>query len=215
MRGNIRHGFAYRSAVHITSSPIANNAEIDVIWDQWQAKLEPILESLNSTLKQSWPEWEVPRKADAKWPDAAKELHAHWWHARVARYKEIEKSVLAKAEPIYLYDRPYEDRKTVRVAGPFTVESLSPHRVLGVDEHDDLVDSLADAELGYGEKQDFATTILENLKVAGVQQAHKEDNIAFSSLKPWPGALICGEGRYTEGGERSGTEKRGCHLHWS
>jgi adenine-specific DNA-methyltransferase len=94
------------------------------------------------------------------------------------------------------------------VAGPFTVESLSPHRVLGVDENDELLDSVADAELGYGEQQDFATTILENLKVAGVQQAHKEDKIVFSSLKPWPGALICGEGRYTEGGDQSGTEKR-------
>ena len=50
--------------------------------------------------------------------------------------------------------------------------------------------------------------ILENLKIAGVQQAHKEDKITFTSLTPWPGDLICAEGRYMEGSDGSGTEKR-------
>ena len=208
VHGNIRHGFVYERVPHVTLKSIANNAEIDVIWEEWQAKLEPLREKLNAALKENWREWEIPREADGKWPDGATKLHAEWWEARIARQQEIDKSIAAMADFEYLYDRPYEDKKTVRVAGPFTVESLSPHRVLGVDENDDLVDSVADAELGYGEQQDFATTILENLKVAGVQQAHKEDKIVFSSLKPWPGALICGEGRYTEGGGQSSTEKR-------
>ena len=75
------------------------------------------------------------------WPDAAKKLHADWWQARIARQKEIDASIAAKAEFEYLYDKPYEDKKKVRVAGPFTVESLSPHRVLGVDENDELIDT--------------------------------------------------------------------------
>jgi adenine-specific DNA-methyltransferase len=50
--------------------------------------------------------------------------------------------------------------------------------------------------------------ILENLKAAGVQQAHKEDRVIFTSLKPWPGELVCGEGRYLEGGSNTGKEKR-------
>jgi len=208
VQGNIRQGFVYERVPRITLKSIANNAEIDVIWDGWQAKLEPLREQLNAALEKIWAEWEVPREADAKWPDAAKKLHADWWQARIARQHEIDKSIAAKADFEYLYDKPFEDKKTVRVAGPFTVESLSPHRVLGVDESDELVDSVADTEVGYGEKQDFATTILENLKVAGVQQARKEDKIVFSSLKPWPGALICGEGRYTKGRDRSGIEKR-------
>lgn len=57
------------------------------------------------------------------------------------------------------------------MAGPFTVESLSPHRTLDVDENDNLIDDQAKAKLGFGEKQDFAGMILENLKLAGVQQA--------------------------------------------
>lgn len=224
VQGNIRHGFVYERVPHITLKSIANNAEIDVIWDQWQAKLEPLRETLNASLKKTWAEWEIPREADAKWPGAAKKLHADWWQARIARQQEIDKSIAAKAEFEYLYDKPYADNKKVRVAGPFTVESLSPHRVLGVDENDELIDpnSARTGEPGseYGEKQSFPQMILENLKAAGVQQAHKEDRITFTSLTPWPGELICGEGRYVEGkslepspsgsgqGEGSGAEKR-------
>ena len=141
VQGNIRHGFVYERVPHITLKSIANNAEIDVIWDQWQAKLEPLREKLNAALKKTWQEWEIPREADAKWPDAAKKLHADWWQARIARQQEIDKSIAAKAEFEYLYDKPYDDKKKVRVAGPFTVESLSPHRVLGVDENDELIDT--------------------------------------------------------------------------
>ena len=130
---------------------------------------------------------------------ATEPLLAAFWELRVARQKEIDASIAAKAEYEYLYDKPYADNKKVRVAGPFTVESLSPHRVLGVDEDDELIDNLADTELGYGETQDFATLILEHLKTSGVQQAHKEDRISFTGIKPWPGDLVCAEGRYVEG----------------
>ncbi len=92
------------------------------------------------------------------------------------------------------------------------MESLSPHRVLGVDENDELIDpnarGVADQPDGYGEERDFVQMILENLKTAGVQQAHKEDKITFTALIPWPGDLICAEGRYFEGGEETGNEKR-------
>ena len=142
VRGNIRHGFVYERVPHITLKSIANNAEIDVIWDQWQAKLEPLRDQLNAAVKKSWPEWEIPREADAKWSTEVMKLHADWWQARIARQQEIDKSIAAKAEFEYLYDKPYDDKKKVRVAGPFTVESLSPHRMLGVDENDELIDTL-------------------------------------------------------------------------
>lgn len=210
--GNIRHGFVYDRVPHITLKSIANNAEIDVIWDKWQQTLEPLREQLNNSLAKQWQEWEIPRETDAKWSDAAKKLHADWWQARIARQKDIDASIAAKAEFEYLYDKPYEDKKKVRVAGPFTVESLSPHRVLGVDENDELIDplakNLADAKTGYGEQRDFVQIILENLKTAGVQQAHKEDKIDFTALVPWPGELICAEGRYIEGNKEGGAEKR-------
>jgi len=207
-RGDIRQGFVYERVPHITLKSIANNAEIDVVWEKFQESLEPLRETLNQTLRKQWEEWEIPREADAKWSDAAKQAHVEWWKLRIARQKEIDASIAAKAEFEYLYDKPYEDKKTVRVAGPFTVESLSPHRVLGVDENDELIDGVKDPKGEYGEVMDFAQMILENLKTSGVQQAHKEDKISFTALIPWPGKLICAEGRYIEGNPESGTEKR-------
>jgi adenine-specific DNA-methyltransferase len=207
VQGNLRHGFVYERVPHITLKSIANNAEIDVIWDRWQAKLEPLRDSVNVALKQTWQEWEIPREPEAKWPDAVTKLHADWWQARIAQQKEIDASISTKAEFEYLHDKPYSDNKKVRVAGPFTVESITPHRVLGVDENDELIDGAAEAKTGYSVERDFPQMILENLRTAGVQQAHKEDRITFTSLAPWPGAMICAKGTYREGGE-DGPEKR-------
>ncbi len=174
---------------HITLKSIANNAEIDVIWEKWQATLEPLREKLNAALKQEWEEWEIPREADAKWPDAAKKLHADWWQARIARQKEIDASIAAKAEFEYLYDKPYEDNRKVRVAGPFTVESLSPHRVLGVDENDELIDRVVGGRARVrGEadvRPDDPREPQDRRRAAGAQG----DRIAFTSLTPWPGDL--------------------------
>src|SRR5690606_31829115 len=161
---------------------IANNGEIEVLFEKWQEKLEPVRERLNAALKKSWEEWEIPRDADPKWTDPVRELHSAWWEARIGRQREIDASIAAKAEFEHLYDRPYEDRSKVRVAGPFTVESVAPHRELTVDENDELVDDLARVRLRYHESQDFGTMVLEHLKTSGIQQSKKEDRIELSSL---------------------------------
>lgn len=55
-------------------------------------------EQLNKALKKKWEEWEIPREAESGWPDTAKDLHAKWWDARIARQKEIDASIAAKAD---------------------------------------------------------------------------------------------------------------------
>ena len=205
---DIRQGFVYERVPHITLKSIANNAEIDVIYEKFQEALEPLRAELNDALGTLYKEWEIPRDADEAWPEEIKRIHADWWEQRIARQKEIDASIAANADYEYLYDKPYEDNKKVRVAGPFTVESLSPHRLLGVNENDELIDNVAEAKLGYGEKQDFAEMILDNLKTSGVQQAHKDDRISFSGIRPWPGYHVCAEGTYVEGNCDSGAEKR-------
>ncbi len=151
-------------------------------------------------------EWEVPREAPSDWPPEAGEALAAFWEARIARQKEIDASIAAKAEFEYLYDKPCEDKTKVRVAGPFTVESLSPHRSLLVDEDDNLVDTIGEARKINGTGQDFGGMILEQLRTAGVQQVHREDRIDFTSLRPWPGKMIAAEGAYIEAG--SGEDRR-------
>ena len=195
--GDIRQGFVYERVPHVMLKDIANNAEIDVIWDTFQEQLEPLRQQLNAALGKNWQEWQIPRTVDSGQSSVVGGLLRQWWDLRIARQKEIDASIAAKADYEYLYDRPYEDNKKVRVAGPFTVESLSPHRILGVDENDELIDAVAEGKAGYGKGQSFAEMILENLRSAGVQQAHKEDKIDFDTLTPWPGHYICAEGRYS------------------
>ena len=213
--GNIRQGFVDERVPHITLGAIANNTEIDVIWETAQEELEPLREELNRALSMSWEEWEIPREGEESWPEQAQSLHKEWWELRIARQKEIDASIAARAEYECLYDKPYEDRSKVRVAGPFTVESISPHRVLGVDENGDVIDGLAEARNGYGTGYDFGQVILENLRRSGVQQAHREDrNHLHVADGLAGGGLSCAEGRYVEGGNRddddapSGLERR-------
>jgi adenine-specific DNA-methyltransferase len=243
--GSLRQGFVNERIPHITLKSIANNTEIDVIWQEHQPKVQSALDRLNAALRgQAAPfrvttggregkdvkfnapddatftmpsgevvsasalvEWEVPREAPADWPAAAHQPLADFWAARIARQKAIDASIAAKAEFEFLYDRPYEDKKIVRVAGPFTVESLSPHRTLAVGADDELIDPLAKRESGTPAGMSFVDMILANLKTAGVQQAHKQDRITFTSLVPWPGELISAEGRYreTETRQQTGT----------
>ena len=201
--GNVRQGFVYERVPHITLRDIANNAEIDVIWDNYRQTLEPLRAELNAALGETWQEWEIPREAGDDWPATAAALHQQWWAQRIARQREIDASIAANADFEYLYDRPYEDRRKARVAGPFTVESLSPHRVMVAD---DGAPGSGIAETGDGYRydgdvpeRDFATLMLDNLRTSGVQQAQRADKIDFSSLTGWPGKYICAEGRFTEG----------------
>ena len=206
-RGDIRQGFVYERVPHITLKSIANNAEIDVIWDKFQEVLEPLRATLNEALGEAWEEWEIPREAGKNWPKGALEAHKSWWEQRIARQKAIDASIAAKADTEYLYDKPYADPGRVRVAGPFTVESLSPHRTLAFDENDELHEPNTLHEAGDGfrvgegmaiDARDFSAVILEQLRSAGVQYAHKEDHIRFTSLTGWPGEMICAEGRFQD-----------------
>ena len=235
---DIGQGFVYERVPHITLKAIANNTEIDTIWDQSQPAVESALAVLNEALlghPTPYPvahgarkrqtvdftapaerielpngdpapangllEWEVPHEAPDDWPSPARSALAAFWEARIARQQGIDASIARKADLEYFYDKPVEDKSKIRIAGPFTVESLAPHRTLAVDEQDELISQAAEPRAPYGSGQygDFTSIILENLRAAGVQQAHRQDRIEFSSLSPWPGEYIAAEGRYAEG----------------
>ena len=204
-QGDIRQGFVYERAPHVTLKSIANNAEIDVIYERWQDVLEPLRAALNAARgDEPFSDWQIPREAGKDWPNAAKAAHAKWWEGRIARQREIDASIAKAADVELLYDRPYEDKSRVRVAGPFTVESLSPHRMVPADaaalfdEADELLDDRP--RQASGPPTDFAAMILDNLRTAGVHSIEKRDKIAFTSLTPWPGTKgVCAEGRFMEG----------------
>ena len=109
--------------------------------------------------------------------------------------QEIKSAIARHAETEILYDQPYEDSKRVRVCGPFSVESLSPNRVLST-----IVENTENtlAELEACKKQNFDYMILENLKKAGVQNTRKEERIKFDRLNPYAGIWINGSGEFTD-----------------
>lgn len=239
---DLRQGFVYDRVPRIMLGKIANNPLIDDIWERYQPTLQGILNGLNHMLGTKWDEWEVPRdlpedkrewnahyglqiaeqtiaQVDGKWPNevwkTAGDLHDAWWEQRIARQREIDASIAARADVEYLYDKPYTDPGRVRVAGPFTVESLSPHRVLPASE-EELIETIdaadgarlpADADLAGG---DFAGIVIDYLKAEGVKQQAKGDRITFESIAPWPSNFIGAAATFIEG--EDGPERRAAIL---
>ena len=192
---DVRFGFVYERA-SITSGQIANNAEIDVIWEKAQPNLLSLLEELNVASGCDWQEWQVPRNPVPDWSTETRQIHVAWLKARTERQRLIDASIARKADIEYLYDRPYQDPSRPRLAGPFTVESLSPHPVHPADEEELHADP---SHSGAGAPTDFAAMVLDHLRTAGVHQTNKADSIRFESLIPWPGEMIGAEGTYLEG----------------
>ena len=196
---DVRQGFVYRRVPHITLRSIANNAEVDVIWERFQSGLDQLRDRLNCELGSQWEEWEVPRNAGRDWSEAIAAKHRQWWSGIRARQQEIDASIAAHADQEYLYDQPYENKQKVRVAGPFTVESTSPHRVVMAGD-EESASGLSASGPESEDCHDFTRVVLDNLEKAGVQQVEKSGRLEFDSIQPWPGDRICAEGVYRDRG---------------
>jgi len=105
--------------------------------------------------------------------------------------EEIDEAIKRHADFEVLYDKPYEDKSVVRVSGPFTVESLSPHRSLAFAGGEEAGESRSE-QLG-AEQPDganFEQSILDNLQSAGVQNGRKSERIEFDTVETYPGRYI-------------------------
>ncbi len=203
---DVKQGFVYERVPHITLRDIANNEEIDTIYEQWQSYLEERRVWLNSTLSMAWEEWEVPRELPNPADEGAAQAIAEaqgvfneYWQARRERQKQIDDSISRNSEREVLYDRPYEDRRKIRVSGSFTVESLSPHRIL---------------DPGYAETAartdmesigSYEQMVIDNLRIAGVQNTRREERLTFQTLEPFAGVWLHATGTYADG---NGDERR-------
>ena len=151
----------------------------------------------------------MPERPVTPWPEAAEQALEAFWEARIARQSAIDASIEREGNrnAEFLYDKPYDDPKITRVAGPFTVESLSPYRVIPSDDDPRILDMLRgdDGDLPHRvvpkEQTDFAQVVMEHLKAAGVQNTKKGERLEFDSVEPWPGkGYVAFEARYEERG---------------
>ena len=109
--------------------------------------------------------------------------------------EQVDAAIARHADQEALYDRPLENRSVVRVTGPFTVESLSPHVTLPESGSGD-VDSV---DVGPGGDDDrFFRVVLDHLRKAGVQNTVRAERLQFETVQPWPGSYVQAAGEYLE-----------------
>lgn len=101
-----------------------------------------------------------------------------------------------------LYDQPKEDKSRLRVAGPFTVETLQAFEPVSPSELD--AEQPDDEEAGRFEEQVF-----EHLKSAGIKNGIREEQAVFSRVDRRADAYLHAEGYYTGGNG----EERKAYVH--
>lgn len=199
--GDIRKGFVYRKVPHVTLKSIANNEELDAIHEKYEAELEALRKKVNAAFGEKWQEWEIPREAPEKAAAKDKKLLVEYWELRKKRQAEMDASIARAADQETLVDQPYEDNKRIRVTGPFTVESLSPHRAMSIEKKQELKDKgVAGLSVDVRGAGQFGLVIIENLKKAGVQNTKKGERLTFDWLDVFPGRWLQAQGEYTEKG---------------
>ena len=207
----ISQGFVYERVPHITLKAIANNSEIDTIWEKYEAESERLRRELGAVTgtRDACPyqEWEVPFEAPKEWSEEAKKLQDEFMKLKRVRQAEIDASIARSADTEYLYDKPYEDKKRVRVAGPFTVESIAPVRALVSEADGSLTDPAVKLakDIDYGNGANYITRMIRTLRKNGIKQARKGDRIVFTSVEP---RRTGGTSRPRRGARRPRTESR-------
>ena len=212
---DITRGFVYRRVPHITLKSIANNPDIDAIHDQWQPQLDALRAEINRAAsletgffsknpvskRPPWEEWEIPRGEDLTGEDLTglanlSGLIERWWELRRQRQAEIDAAIGRHADTETLYDQPYEDNKRLRVAGPFTVESLSPHRTLETEFFPE--NPVSGKNPVSGRAADFTATILDYLRRTPIQNTRKDERLKLERLEVYPGRWLNAAGEYTD-----------------
>jgi len=153
----LRGGFIYKTVPHVTLKSIANNPEIDEIWERMHPAIDRALAKLNAALKaQGAPfkvgeggrkgmtldfakggalqEWEVPFDSPADWKLGARQAFDAFHGARQAMQRRMDDSIAAHADQETLYDQPALSKDKLRITGPFTVEAVPFPTVLALDE---------------------------------------------------------------------------------
>ena len=154
----LKGGFDYETVPHITMKSIANNPDIDTIYDEDHPKITAALDDMNAALKSAPPlpikptqgyrkgkqvsfrdgdvleEWEVPFDLPADWPEAAKAPFEAFHKARQAMQRRMDQSIADHADQETLYDKPRTDKNKLRITGPFSVEAVPAPTVLSLDE---------------------------------------------------------------------------------
>lgn len=178
-------GFINKTVPHITLKSIANNPEIDIIYEKHRPKVERALESLNSAAGTTFEEWQVPFDPDTTWPESVVKSHTQFLETRRKRQAEIDERIKRNAPQETLYDQPQVNKDKVRITGPFTVEAVPAPTVkpISIDCSEPLPADDSAARTGESVRQDEWRTELQSNGIRG----KSGQKIAFSHLEPLGG----------------------------
>jgi adenine-specific DNA-methyltransferase len=157
----LKGGFIYKTVPHVTLKSIANNPEIDAIYERLHPSIEAALAEFNACLAVEPPsapfavtegarkgqklslgkkgqallEWEVPFDYPDGWSPEARPLFVAFHAARQKMQAEMDRSIASQADNETLYDQPENTKNKLRITGPFTVEAVPFPTVLSLEEH--------------------------------------------------------------------------------
>lgn len=153
----LKGGFIYKTVPHVALKSIANNPDIDSIYERMHPAIETALKWLNDELKKSnasfvvtaggrkghsilWgrgdalQEWEVPFDWPETWPESALPAFDDFHKQRIRMQQQMDQSIAAHADQEILYDQPSIAKNRLRITGPFTVEAVPFPSVKALDE---------------------------------------------------------------------------------
>jgi len=195
----LKGGFIYRTVSHVTLKSIANNPEIDEIYERMHPAIEKALGELNKAAKKSLKEWEVPFDFSADWPEAVRAPFDAFHKARQAMQKQMDFSIASHAEPETLYDKPQPDKSKLRITGPFSVEAVPFPTVLSLDESEHQHE--ADVTIARSGESSRQHQWRDELLKTGIRGKGGQ-MLKFAELETLPGTRYLHASGHLDSGER-------------
>ncbi|MBI5657464.1 MAG: site-specific DNA-methyltransferase [Geobacter sp.] len=200
----LKGGFIYKTVPHVTLKSIANNPEIDEIYERMHPAIEKVLGELNKVLVGAplaapLKEWEVPFDFPTDWPAAARAPFDAFHKARISMQKQMDFSIASHAESETLYDQPQPDKKKLRITGPFTVEAVPFPTVLSLDESEHQQE--ADVTIARSGESSRQHQWRDELLKTGIRGKGGQ-MLKFAELETLPGTRYLHASGHLDSGER-------------
>jgi adenine-specific DNA-methyltransferase len=226
----LKGGFIYKTVPHVTLKSIANNPEIDAIYERLHPGIEAALDNLHAVFvlqsdrfafkpleggrkgemlqlgQDKLQEWEVPFDFPADWPASARLDFDEFHTARQKMQAEMDRSIAAQADNETLYDQPEKTKNKLRVSGPFTVEAVPFPTVLSLEEqpahaNQGLDANIADMSVARSGNTSRQHAWRDELLKAGIRGKGGQ-MLKFAELEVLPGTTCLHASGHLDTGER-------------
>lgn len=219
----MKSGFIYKTVPHVMLKSIANNPEIDDIYEKMRPAIELSLADLKNALKgesvtlkvvdgarkgktldfstgDMMEEWEVPFELPESWPASVKPPFDAFHAARQAMQKRMDDSIAAHADQEILYDQPEVDKNKLRITGPFSFEAVPFPSVLSLEEAEQPKE--ADVSIARSGESSRQHQWRDELNKTGIRGKGGQ-MLKFAELETLPGTqFLHASGTLAESGER-------------